>query len=105
MKGLKRNPATFARICGLLLFMRVVDNLWTLAPNGPHRSNSGQLYLTDIAAWAGVGGIWFYFFVRSLGSQPLLAHNIADEPKPLTSENMHESTTHESTIHGTPAHA
>jgi hypothetical protein len=98
MKGLKRNPMTFARICGLLFFMRIVDNLWALAPNGPHRTDSGHIYLTDISAWAGIGGIWFYFFVRTLASQRLLAHNIADEPHVLT-----EGTGHESTGHGTPA--
>jgi hypothetical protein len=95
MKGLKRNPITFARICGLLLFMRVVDNLWTLAPNGPHRSNSGHIYFYDLTAWAGVGGIWVFLFVRNLGAHRLLAHNIADEPQVLT---------HEGLAHGTPAH-
>lgn len=97
-KPLKRNPVTFARIAALLLAMRFVHSLWLFAPSGPHRSApwithpaTGHIYLQDFAAWAGVGGIWFYNFVRMLGSQRLLARNIADQPEVL--------------IHGTPAHA
>jgi hypothetical protein len=92
MKGLKRNPVTFAGIVGLLFFVRLVDNLWTLAPSGPHRAeSSGHIYLTDLFAWAGIGGIWFWNYVRMLADQPLLAKNIANQPEILT--------------YGKPAHA
>jgi hypothetical protein len=97
-KPLKRNPWTFARIAILMLFMRAIHELWLYAPSGPHRDNpwiahpaTGHIYWQDAAAWVGIGGIWFYLFVKNLASQPLLARNVADQPEVLS--------------HGTPAHA
>jgi hypothetical protein len=97
-KPLKRNPATFARIAILMLVMRGVHELWVFAPSGAHRDNpwilhpaTGHIYWQDVVAWIGIGGIWFYLFVKNLASQPLLARNIADQPEVIA--------------HGTPAHA
>jgi hypothetical protein len=84
MKGLKRKVKTLCLICGWLLVMRFIENLWVFAPNGIHfnpEGNAGHVLWTDFAAWAGVGGVWIYFYIRTLATQPLLVKNAADQPK------------------------
>jgi hypothetical protein len=96
-KPLKRNPVTFAKVAGWILFMRFVESLWIVAPSGGHRDieaaaalvrgstwwhgDSGHIYWTDPIAFVAVGGIWIANFVRILGSKPLVAKNIADLPE------------------------
>jgi hypothetical protein len=100
MKGLKRSTKTFARIAGLLLFMQMVYHIWLFAPSGPHRvgfngspidPSGAHIYWTDLAALAGIGGLWLSNYFKKLSSQPMLAMNVADQPEIVT--------------HGTPAHA
>jgi hypothetical protein len=96
MKGLKRNPVTFARICGLIFCMQVIYSIWLFGPSGLHRVQPGgafelnHIYWTDFAAFAGVGGLWLSRYIKILSSKPLLAVNLADQP--------------EIVIHGAPAH-
>jgi len=102
MKGLKRSTATFSRIAAWLLFMQVIYCLWTFGPSGFHRQvvmtsnglidpSGTHIYWTDLAAFAGIGGLWIYSYLKRLSSQPMMALNIADQPEIVT--------------HGTPAHA
>jgi hypothetical protein len=106
MKGLKRNTVTFARICGLILFMAMLYVLWLHAPSGPHRQvvlsggvlidpAGSSIYFTDLLALVGIGGLWISRYSKTLASKPLLALNIADMPEIVT----------QGKIHGTPAHA
>ena len=107
-KPLKRNPVAFARLAAWLLLMRLVEALWVTAPSGSYRDvdayrrlaspstwwhgDDGQIYLTDLFAFAAVGGLWLFFYVRRLGTTRLIAQNIADLPEMVTA-------------HGTPSHA
>lgn len=69
-RAIKRNPATLARIALFVLFMRWVDLVWQTRPTFVHEGL--PVSWIDLAALAGVGGIWFYFFTRELGRRALL---------------------------------
>jgi hypothetical protein len=106
-KPLKRKPSSFILLAGWLLLMRAMDALWITAPSGAYRDvaaaarlvtrsswwhgDDGGVYLTDIFAFAAVGGIWIAIYMRNLASKPLIAKNIADLP--------------EIAVHGHPSHA
>ena len=53
--------------------MRLVDLYWTLGPSA-HGSEASALHLhwLDMAAPAGVGGIWMWAFFGQLSNRPLL---------------------------------
>jgi hypothetical protein len=109
-KPLKRNPTTFAKVAGWILFMRFVECLWIIAPSGGHRDidaakllplgstwwtgDSGQIFWTDFIAFAAVGGIWIANFLRILGSKPLIARNIADLPEMVSAHETAHGTAH-----------
>ena len=93
MKGLKRKANTLGAICVWLLIMRVVESLWVVAPSGPHRSqDTGGIFITDLFAFAGIGGIWVFNYLRTLGSQPLLPQNATHQPEPIS--HAHGATAH-----------
>ncbi len=96
MKGLKRKAATLGGICVWLLIMRVVESLWVIAPSGPHRpSDPSGVYLTDLFAFLGVGGIWMFNYLRALGEHALLPQNATDQPEPIThGHGQHGPTAH-----------
>ncbi len=100
MKGLKRNPKTFSRIVVLILVMRIIENLWVVAPMGAHREfwdkHTGGIYWTDAAAWLGVGGIWMFLYLRRLGQEVMLPSNAFHQPAVLK---------YTDSAHGTHAHA
>jgi hypothetical protein len=84
MKNLKRKTPTLARIAALILFMRVIDCLWVVAPSGPHRGGDGRVYWTDATLWLGLGGIWVFFYLLTLARKPLLPNNASGQPEILT---------------------
>jgi hypothetical protein len=68
----KRRIELLARVAVIVLVMRVVDLYWVVAPTfHPHGVNVKSLWL-DLAAWAGIGGVWLWFFLRQLKSRPVL---------------------------------
>jgi Ni/Fe-hydrogenase subunit HybB-like protein len=66
----KRSVESLVRVAVLLLVMRLMDLLWTVAPTLHHE----QFHLSwmDLAAPVGIGGLWLAGFVRALKEQPLL---------------------------------
>ena len=67
--------------------MRFIENLWLIAPSRAHsdpKIENGLIFWTDPLAWVAIGGIWMFFFLRTLGSKRLLAQNVADQPEPMT---------------------
>lgn len=66
----KRRIETLAVVAGLVILMRLVDLFWVVAPNF-HREGVSVHWL-DVAAPAGIGGIWLWFFFRELRSRSLL---------------------------------
>lgn len=72
-RELKRRPSSVAKLAVFILVMRVIDEIWTVAPmfrQGP------TLHWIDFAAVIGLGGFWLAFFFYNLGARALVpAHD------------------------------
>jgi hypothetical protein len=69
-RGTKRRAQILASVAGAILFMRLIDLFWLVAPSFP---NSGpRLHWLDIVTPIGLGGIWLAVFVRRLKGRSLL---------------------------------
>jgi len=69
VRAVKRSPKYLSLAAGLLLFAEWLYKFWLIAP--PGRPEFG-VTLTDVTAFIGVGGIWFFFFITRLKSRPLI---------------------------------
>jgi hypothetical protein len=65
----KRRIHVLARVAVIVLAMRLVDLFWVVAPNFHHEFH---VHWLDVAAPAGIGGVWLWFFLRELKSRPVL---------------------------------
>jgi hypothetical protein len=72
-RDLKRNFKLLAAIAICVLFMRMVDLYWLVAPN--FRKESFGVSWMDFAAPIGMGGIWLAYFLIQLGRRPLMPIN------------------------------
>ncbi len=79
-RNLKRTPPKLVKIALLILVMRWVDFYWQAAPT--FHPETLLPHWLDVAAMAGIGGIWFGLFVRELRSRSLL---------PLNAPNLEEA--------------
>jgi hypothetical protein len=69
-RDLKRDMRRLAGVALLVMVMRFIDLFWTVAPLFyPDRLS---VHWLDVAAPAGIGGIWLWMYLRELRSQPLL---------------------------------
>jgi hypothetical protein len=68
-----RNPATLLGAATLLLVMRFVDVSWLVLP--AFSKGAFRFDWMDLAAPAGLGGLWLAFYVRNLAARPLLPVN------------------------------
>lgn len=84
-QDIKRNWKTLAAVAGLLLVMRLVDLFWMVAP--AFHAGALTIHWLDIVAPIGVGGVWFFLFLRELRNRPILAPN--DPKLPLPAVNGH----------------
>jgi hypothetical protein len=81
-RDIKRDKTRLRIVALWLIFMRVVDYYWTIAPEfNPTLS----LTLLDVALPIAIGGIFLALFARRLQSQPLL---------PLQDEGLAKALTH-----------
>jgi hypothetical protein len=69
-RDLKRNFKLLAGIAVFILFMRLMDLYWVLAPG--YQKGSFALSWMDLAAPAGLIGIWIAYFLHQLEKRPLL---------------------------------
>jgi len=69
----KRTLARLTAVAGLLLFMRLVDLFWLIAP-GAHELQV-RIHWMDLAAPVAIGGFWLAFFSWQLRANPLLPLN------------------------------
>jgi hypothetical protein len=69
-RDLKRNFKLLAGIAIFVLFMRMVDLYWLVAPD--FRQGRFGLSWMDFAAPIGIGGIWLAYFLIQLGERPLM---------------------------------
>ncbi|MGH9660407.1 MAG: hypothetical protein ACRD96_17790, partial [Bryobacteraceae bacterium] len=68
-RGAKRNYRILAPVAVGILAMRVVDLFWMAAPSFAERVS---VHWLDLAALAGVGGLWLAAFFHQLQQRPLL---------------------------------
>ena len=60
-------------IAGIVFATGVVDMVWCVEPTFyPHGIHFGW---QEVAALAGIGGVWFYIFSATLGRHPVLPRN------------------------------
>ncbi|HEY0097420.1 MAG TPA: hypothetical protein VGB76_00585 [Pyrinomonadaceae bacterium] len=84
-RDLKRRARALVLVALLVLFMRVVDLFWTIAPSAlamPHHGGGAASHaggFPDVVAYALnfvtpilIGGIWLWWYTRELRSRPLL---------------------------------
>jgi hypothetical protein len=69
-RDLKRNGVVLACVAGGIIAMRFIEIFWTVTPHfHPHGLT---VHWLDLAAPAGIGGIWMWAFLQQLKSHPLL---------------------------------
>ncbi len=69
-RDLKRSARFLPALAALIIAMRFVDLYWI---SGPEFSRDGlHVHALDLAAPAGIGGIWLFWFARQLKQRPLL---------------------------------
>ncbi len=76
-RDLKRDARLLACLAAFVLFTRLVDLFWMIAPNlqGGHGGHEGlglTVHWLDFAAPIGMGGLWIASFARELAGRPLL---------------------------------
>ncbi|CAN5609273.1 hypothetical protein BH20VER3_BH20VER3_05020 [soil metagenome] len=72
-RQMKKSRAALATIAAIMLGAHVVDVWWMITPTFyPHGLHVSWL---DFAALFGVGGVWFFFFIRNLASKSLVPLN------------------------------
>ncbi len=69
-RDLKRNFKLLAGIAVFILFMRMVDMYWLVAPD--FRKGAFGVSWMDITAPLGLGGLWLAYFLLQLEKRPLI---------------------------------
>ncbi|HEY4641907.1 MAG TPA: hypothetical protein VII75_11235 [Thermoanaerobaculia bacterium] len=68
IRDIKDRPATIGVVAVIVLVMRYIGTLWSVAPAFGHFTYT----LWDIGSLLGVGGIWLYFFIGQLKGQTII---------------------------------
>ena len=69
----KRNIATLSKVAIAMMFMRLIELFWIIAPN--FHPEGFRVHWLDIAAPIGIGGLWVAAFVWQLKGRALLPIN------------------------------
>ncbi len=69
IRAVKKSPKWLAAAATLLLFAEWLYKFWMIVP--PGRPQLALLW-TDLVAFLGMGGVWFFFFLTRLRSRPLV---------------------------------
>lgn len=72
----KRDLRRLALVAIYLLIMRYIDLFWLIVPAF---SDTVRLRVFDLCAMGGLGGIWFWAYLRALAAAPLLPARLAAE--------------------------
>jgi hypothetical protein len=59
-------------LCSWFIVVRMIDLYWHVEPNFHAAERQITFNWMYLAATAGLGGIWTFFFIRSLKSRPIL---------------------------------
>lgn len=73
-RDLKRDARLLGTVAAGILFARLLDLFWIVAPDltGHGLENGFALHWLDLAAPIGVGGVWLAFFAWQLKDRPLI---------------------------------
>jgi hypothetical protein len=71
-RGLKRNAGMLGLVASWMLVARLLDLFWVVGPE-LHVGNAFRPHWLDLAAVAGIGGVWLASFAWQLATRPLLA--------------------------------
>jgi hypothetical protein len=74
-RSLKRNARALAAVASLMLLMQLVDLFWLIAPDLATHGHGGvplRVSWMDLAAVAGLGGLFTLLFTRQLRGAALL---------------------------------
>jgi hypothetical protein len=74
-RPLKRSARALSAVAWLMLLMQLVDLYWLIGPDlHGHGPAAPPLHLSwmDLAAVAGIGGLWLYLFARQARTRPVL---------------------------------
>jgi hypothetical protein len=72
-RQMKKTRRALAAIAAIMFGAHVIDVWWMITPTFyPHGLHISWL---DFTALLGVGGVWFFFFIRNLESKPLVPMN------------------------------
>jgi hypothetical protein len=72
-QDVKRHPGRLQAVAAWILLMRAVDLFWLVGPDSAgHGAHGLRVHWMDVAAWAGLGGLWLLLYVLQLRSRPLL---------------------------------
>jgi len=69
---LKKQPAFMVPLCTFILFVRMVDLYWMVEPNFKTQEREITFNWMYLAAPLAIGGIWVFFYIRTLKSRPVL---------------------------------
>jgi len=72
-RGNKRRPARIIKVATLILFARLIDFHWLVAPE--FHPEGFTLHWMDVVLPAGLGGIWVWAFVGQLRNRAILPVN------------------------------
>jgi hypothetical protein len=68
-REVKRSARGLAAVAGLILLMRAIEDAWLI---GPGLGLGGPYIAIALAATAGLGGVWLWWFGRELATRPLV---------------------------------
>ena len=69
-RGIKKRMRAIGTLALAVLALRLVDLYWMVAP--AFHPTGLRVHWLDLAAPAGIGGLWVWFFLRRLQAQPML---------------------------------
>lgn len=78
MRGTRKNPGSLWGICLLVMIGRFIEDVWLVEPDFPQVPLLG--HWLDIAAVAGLAGIWGWFFFGELGRRLVVVRPAAIFP-------------------------
>ena len=70
---MKKRAGALSLIAAFVLLMRWVDLIWQTRPSLRYAKGGLGLSWIYFATPVGIGGLWFFLFVRELGKRPLAA--------------------------------
>jgi hypothetical protein len=86
-RDIKEDPRRLAAVAVLVLVMRFVDIVWWVEAAFP--DGMSVWLLLDVAALVGLGGIWLWCFLWTLGRRPLLPRHDPDLSEALAEVPHH----------------